>query len=223
MNDPVKAGEPKTPRRPGRPRSLEIDQIIDAALDLGLESLTMGRVADRLGVVKAALYNYVATREELVMLAAARAAGMHPFPEDEGQSWKDYALDHARALFELLTGDAQLLISYMTGGMGQLASADRTEAWLRAMTKRGFTADEAIRLLQSIGYLVVGAAASALHAKAAATPEDEARAILRKRGAHELPLLRAALESASERSAPGNWERALMIILDGSMPKAAAD
>lgn len=46
-------------RTRGRPAKLDFDQIIEAALGLGLQNLTMTRLANRLGVGMATLYHHV--------------------------------------------------------------------------------------------------------------------------------------------------------------------
>src|SRR5258708_11524452 len=49
----------------GRPRQIDRERIVEAALDVGLESLTMRAVAERLGVHPSALNYHVSGRGEL--------------------------------------------------------------------------------------------------------------------------------------------------------------
>jgi AcrR family transcriptional regulator len=66
----------------GRPRALSLDDVVDAALDLidsdGVPALSMQSLARRLGTGSATLYNYVASRDELVDLMLGRALAEQP-------------------------------------------------------------------------------------------------------------------------------------------------
>ncbi|HLY32256.1 MAG TPA: TetR/AcrR family transcriptional regulator C-terminal domain-containing protein [Ktedonobacterales bacterium] len=83
---------------PGR-RALDREQMVQAALalldEVGLEGLTMRRLAERLGVKAASLYWHVHDKEELLaLLAEAIISELHL--EDEGLSWREgiIALGH---------------------------------------------------------------------------------------------------------------------------------
>lgn len=179
----------------------------------------MDRVADRLGVAKTVLYGYVGSRNELVRLAAANASQRHLFPDDQGQPWADYVIAHARALFDLLTGDAQLLASYLSGGLGAAVRADRTEVWMKALIKRGFTGAEAIALERAIGFVVLGAAAAYTHAATTkadgAAHSTQARDVVRTRPTADLPLLRQHLDAFAQEPDETNWEFSLLLLLHG--------
>lgn len=206
-------------RSVGRPRRLTLDQVLDAALELGLDDLTMAAVANRLGVGVAVLYSYVKNREDLLGLAAIRAAQRHDFPEDRGQHWAEYIADYARALYELLTTHSQSIINFMEGGLGPEAQLDSSEAWAAAMTKRGFTPEEALELLGIVGQLVLGCAASAIHARSLSmSGTSYAEAALRavgNRPEEELPLLRQHINAFANVTEYGRWEDSLRLLLDG--------
>jgi len=79
-----------TARRRGRPARIGRDDIVDAALAVGLDALSIQAVADRLGVSAAALYSHVAGRDEIVQLAhdrlRARLAAVAP-DQDRWDGW----------------------------------------------------------------------------------------------------------------------------------------
>ena len=214
------AASPKSQvaRSVGRPRRLTLDQVLDAALELGLDDLTMAAVANRLGVGVAVLYSYVRNREELLRFAAIRAANQHGFPEDTGQPWANYIADYARALFELLTSHSQSIINFMDGTLGPEAQLDSSEAWLAAMTTRGFTPEEALRLLRIVGQLVLGCAATAIHARsliaAGSSYSEAARRAVHNRSEEELPLLRQHVGIFADGSQHGRWEDSLRLLLE---------
>lgn len=82
------------PKR-GRPAVLSREAIVDAALAEGLDTLTMSALARRLGVVKSALYRWVAGREEVLGLVGdvvvERVLPIEPGAAD----WRDWFADLA--------------------------------------------------------------------------------------------------------------------------------
>ena len=218
----AKAKHPAT-RSVGRPRRLTLDQVLDTALELGLDDLTMAAVANRLGVGVAVLYSYVKNREELLRFAAIRAANQHGFPEDRGQHWSEYIADYARALYELLTTNSHSIINFMDGGLGPEAQLDSSEAWATAMTVRGFTPEEALRLLRIVGQLVLGCAATAIHARSLSAAGSSYAAIARRavnnRSEEELPLLRRHIDAFADGTQYGRWEDSLRLVLESVAAK----
>lgn len=209
---------PAAPRKVGRPRRLTLEAVLDAALEVGLSRLTMAGVAERMGVASAVLYSYVSSREDLVRMAAAHASKRHDFPQDTGQHWALYVEAHAHALFELLAADSQMIVSFLSGGFGPRAEADRAEIWLGALTSRGFAFEEAWQLLRSIGHLVIGAAAAFTHARAlrasGSSHELEARKTALSRDG-ELPLLSSHLRAFEDEEQLADWRAGLLLILRG--------
>jgi TetR/AcrR family transcriptional regulator, tetracycline repressor protein len=80
----------KTERRPKR-QPLDQAQIVRAALalldEVGLDELTMRRLADRLGVKAAALYRHVHNKDELLALLGDEISAEIPFASETG-SWQ---------------------------------------------------------------------------------------------------------------------------------------
>src|SRR5215831_3256826 len=80
-------------------RTLDQAQIVRAALalldEVGLDELTMRRLADRLGVKAASLYRHVHDKDELLALLADEISGEIPIVEPHG-SWKNQLAEMAR-------------------------------------------------------------------------------------------------------------------------------
>jgi AcrR family transcriptional regulator len=200
--------------------------VIAAALAVGLEKLTMAAVAEKLGVGKAVLYGYVASREELVELAAAHALTQHHFPSDGGQAWSVWILEYARALFEVMTSEGQLFESWLSGVQSPMVEVDAAEMWLTALTRRGFSGDEALQLRQAVSQLVIGAAASMKHIRAwrlrgQPRPASMEKAVL-SRPRDELPLLREFFDVFAREPKEDGWEFGLFLLLQGVTTARAA-
>ena len=210
-------GPPPTPRTVGRPRRLTLSQILDAAIDMGLDGLRIAALADRLGVRPAVLYTYVTGRKELVRLAAQRASGAATFPEDEGQSWREYATQYAEALHKLVE-EGQLVSTLVSGNLGPAVEIDSSEQWLQAMLARGFDLPDALDLLRSIDLIVLGGAFLSSYARAVAGGEAEyreaVRSSIRQRSEEDVPVIAAHPDRYADTALP-RWRTTLALALDG--------
>lgn len=86
-------------RRAERRPPLDAAQVVRAALalldEVGLDDLTMRRLAERLGVKASSLYKHVRHKEELLVLLADEISGAVASPRAEG-GWKAQLLELAR-------------------------------------------------------------------------------------------------------------------------------
>jgi AcrR family transcriptional regulator len=87
----------KTERRRKR-RPLDQAQVVRAALalldEVGLDELTMRRLAERLGVKAASLYRHVQNKDELLALLGDEISAEIPFAADEG-TWQEQLTEMA--------------------------------------------------------------------------------------------------------------------------------
>ncbi|KZB88547.1 TetR/AcrR family transcriptional regulator [Amycolatopsis regifaucium] len=94
-------GQAPAPRRGPKP-GYSLEQIVDAAIAQadaeGFAALTMPSIAKRLGVTANALYRYLSSKEELLVLVAEAAWG--PPPEPPSGDWRAAVTAWAHALLE---------------------------------------------------------------------------------------------------------------------------
>src|SRR5215813_8767886 len=80
-------------------RTLDQAQVVLAALvlldEVGLDELTMRRLADRLGVKAASLYRHVRNKDELLVLLGDEISGEIPLVPQAG-SWQEQLRTMAR-------------------------------------------------------------------------------------------------------------------------------
>jgi AcrR family transcriptional regulator len=158
---PYKHAERARKRRP-----LDQLQIVRAALalldDVGLDEVTMRRLADRLGVKAASLYRHVRDKDELLILLGDEISGEIPLPHAAGD-WKAQITEIAWNVRRGLLGhrDAARLLA-ITPPFGP-----RRLRHIEAM----------LRILRSAGFLRQDAARAAYHANNFVTEfiADEAR------------------------------------------------
>ena len=101
--------------KPGRPRRVDVDAIVDATLAIGLEHATVQNVAARVGVSSQALYQYVAGRDELLRLAGQRAFARMDEVVDRDQHWATYLRESAEAVRRVIIDNPQLVALNLAG------------------------------------------------------------------------------------------------------------
>jgi TetR/AcrR family tetracycline transcriptional repressor len=136
----------KAPRR--RARTLDQAQVVRAALvlldEIGLDELTMRRLAERLGVKAASLYRHVKNKDELLALLGDEITAEIPLPQTTG-TWQQQLIDAARKTRRGLLAHrdgARVLASTPPAGPRRLR---HVEALLRILHGSGLSARDAAR------------------------------------------------------------------------------
>ena len=129
-------------------RTLDRPQIVRAALalldEVGIDDLTMRRVAERLGVQAASLYRHVRDKEELLVLLADEISGEIPIIPAVG-SWREQLVKMANTVRRGLKAHrdaARLLAITPPFGPNRLR---HIESVLRTMRKAGLSPRNAAR------------------------------------------------------------------------------
>ncbi|MEU8609721.1 TetR/AcrR family transcriptional regulator C-terminal domain-containing protein [Actinoplanes sp. NPDC048791] len=176
-------------------KGLTREVLIEAGLKLldevGLEGLTVRRLAAELGVQSPALYWHIRTKQELLdgmANAIIVRAGMGP--PRPGEPWQEWLARRARSYRAslLASRDGARVVS---GAVRSGDSVRHFEQELAAMVERGFTPVQALRTITALSHYING---HVLQEQAVASTMAE-------RGEHpdlsELPTLAAALRSGS--------------------------
>lgn len=146
----------------GRPRQFSVDEVVDVALELieeiGVEALSMSVLAKRMGTGSATLYNYVASRDELIDLMLGRSLAEQPeVPlaggfEDSSEVLVTYMLDHYRAAVAR-PAVLQLWLQRPSLHLGAMLRGEQELAAIRAL---GFSADRAAEVYRILASQLVG-------------------------------------------------------------------
>ena len=208
----------RTPARVGRPPRVDVQSIIAAALEIGLEHASLKQIADRLGVAPATLYRHVRNRNELLRLAAFELTLARRLPQGAAEHWSQLATRYAETLFESFCAEPQLMTELLKGRLGPHAEIDLLEQFLQAITQHGFDVEQGVWLFHTIGTLTLGAAAGAIGLQASresGRPWSTAmRDALDGRNANDLPQVRRVFPQAIEQQ-PHHWLPALHALLTG--------
>ena len=153
----------------------------------------MKQVADRLGVVKGALYAHVASREELLNLALAEEVRRRKFATEFREDWVDYVMDLARWLFDIFAGDPTYYAQLVTSVQALPFGLDFTERFVEAMQKYDIPGRVGLRIYRLTVRHATGAAFDFIPRDTRGAHGDEqvraAKRVLQERGKSDLPVL----------------------------------
>lgn len=204
--------------RVGRPPRVTVQEIVAAALEIGLEKVTLKQIADQLGVAQATLYRHVNNRDELLRLAAFQLTLQRQLPAAANAHWSDLAVRYAESLYEAFLTEPQLISQLLKGELGPHVEVDILEQFLGVICKHGFSELEGVHLFHSIGMITIGAAAGAIGLKASKAMgkpwSDSMRRTFAERDESELPQLRRVVPATLDID-PIPWLPALYALLSG--------
>lgn len=201
-------------RRRGRPPRLSREMVVQAASEIGLESLTMQSVADRLGVSVTGLYHYVDGRADLLRLAAQRSAERRRLPSYQGQHWAVWLVEWFEYSRRWMLEDPGMLKQLLDSGMDVERMVDTLEVALDGLVRSGFSPGRALDAYRAVTEAAAGSAAGSISDRAAASrgAADTYGKVLEQRGADEVPTVRRAIAVAEPAPPLG---RSLLWILRG--------
>lgn len=221
--DPAATWPSDAPARRGRPpkgsRGLTREAILDAAIALidadGVESLSMRTVAKRLSVDAKSLYNYVASKDDLLDSVAEQILTGIRLPDPTGE-----LTDDLRAI--ALTFRANTLAHPRAGALvltrqlSSRAGLRPVEGVLSVLRNAGCDPEESVHLLRTLLATVIGTLlreVSAGPAFGSNTPEATAR---RQRDLQSsgLPSVSEAAPYLSRFSQDEEFDYAIELIID---------
>lgn len=210
--------ESKKGERRGRPAKLTNQQILDAAVAIGLPDLSLGGVAKALGVSVAALYHYFKDRDELAEFVANAIIVDFPLPPDGTGDWFHWAHSFAysqRALFERFPGLAQVAVQRTIS-----AAIPRLEQSVRLALKSGFdekTAWWATRAVQEFvfSWCYRVEIRDALCVRMGENYQTSLRRVVREFPQGEMPLMRSITAKRKEDSEDERFQFNLRALLAG--------
>ncbi|GLU46276.1 TetR family transcriptional regulator [Nocardiopsis ansamitocini] len=170
----------RPPSRRGPRPGLSLERIVGAAIELadahGLAAVSMNRVAERVGVTPMALYRYVRSKDDLLLLMSDAVSGNAPEPADPAKGWRIGLETWSRRYLAVLTAHPWMLEIAVEGpplGPNQL---DWMDSLLRALSPTTLPEETKVGILMLLNNFVCGEAKTAAGlSQASADPEEQAR------------------------------------------------
>ena len=199
-------------RGPGRPARIGRRQIVDAALDLGLDAFTMQGIAERLGVSTPSLYSHVAGRDEVLdLVRAALVERMRAFASD-ARDWRAWLVDFAVAVRRHLAPSASVLAADLRGPATTLRLGVG-ERGLQLLLDQGLTPVEAGRAVWLVFRLALTAGPRPTAALAGLV--DDTGSVLAPPTADRFPATRAVHDALVADGPHDTFDHDLAVVLDG--------
>lgn len=142
----------------GRPRILTKELILQTAVKLGLENLTLKELANELSVGTTTFYQYFDSRSELIEAAAVYTLSDIPLPQNPSLAWHEYAYEFFETIVDILSENITYLQSNQHNDYGQGVIFELAEIFLKNMADKGLTPSQGFRVYQAVSDLSIAAA-----------------------------------------------------------------
>ncbi len=150
--------EVKRPRgKVGRRAILTESMIIEAALDIGLEVLTIRKLAAALGVAPSSIYEYFASREVLIEAAVRHSLDDYDMVTPQGIGWRQYVTEFATTIVQRRIDHPEYIRFHIDGKDTTAIMAVLIRDFLGNLASYGFSSSDALWLLRRLGPLTLSA------------------------------------------------------------------
>jgi TetR/AcrR family tetracycline transcriptional repressor len=185
--------------------------------EVGLEQLTLRRLAGELGVSAPTLYWHVKDKRALLDLVAEAIVGQDRYPPRPapGQPWWEWLSESAVTQYRALVGhrDAARVLAGNRPTEESLPAIDQV---VGSLVEVGFPAGEALEAILTVGHFVIGSALEYQAEAARGGVADHHAAIaLRLRDVERLPHLNAAARSRTAPDPDRTFQYGLGLIIAG--------
>ena len=137
-------------RRSGPKPGFNREDVVEAALAIGIRDFTLAEVSKRLGVGTPALYRIISSREDLLRSCLIHVAQDADFTLPEG-GWQDLLRHQANWLWEMLEAYPGLAETLLTVTWAYHFFIPGMRTWEDALIERGLPQEEAVFALDFIG------------------------------------------------------------------------
>ena len=150
----VDIGETDHRPRRGRPRAVDLSQVIDAAIEIGLDRVTLAGVADRLGIGTTTLYGYVESSDALSIAVASRLIDDFDPPHEPTWTLDEVLVAFGAELRRLFVSHPGL-VDVIAHNVNLPAIIDDAERGCSLLVDRGLAARDAELLHGSVAHFVI--------------------------------------------------------------------
>ena len=192
---------------------------VEVADEVGLEAMTMKRVADQLSSGAMSLYRHVADKDELIAAMVEQVTSEYTYPDQTGLSWREAMHAFARVDWDMFLAHPWMLpaTTSVTPPFGP-SSLGAMEWALSALEKLELTPHAAARAIMIIINYVQGSARVFLGERPAEASDDPGRNWQRRLADVDLeafPRLRRLISDPLPHGERDWFADGLGVILDG--------
>jgi AcrR family transcriptional regulator len=151
-------------RTPGRPRSLTLEQVVDAALALldrdGLEAVSIRGLANALEVTPPTVYSYVASKDALLRAMMDRFFESHPRSDPIARDWVGELRASYLAHFASYSHSPNMVRLILSSDVTSERAVELLEANLELLVNAGFSFEQSYIANRALNNHLLGAAMS---------------------------------------------------------------
>lgn len=147
----------------GRPARISLDAIVQAAAEIGFDQFTMATLASRLDVTVGAIYRYVQSRDELLLLVAQRTDVDRPPIPSSVCHWATTLLDVCERTYTFYCRSPSGLERFVGGAFGPDVRVPQRQRISDTLVSQGFSTAEAVALSDAASFVGAGAAINQMH------------------------------------------------------------
>jgi AcrR family transcriptional regulator len=144
----------------GRPARISLDAIVQAAAEIGFDQFTL---ASRLDVTVGAIYRYVQSRDELLLLVAQRTDVDSPPIPSSACHWATTLLDACETTYTFYCRSPSGLERFVGGAFGPHVRVPQRQRTSETLVSQGFSFAEAVALNDAASFVGAGAAINQMH------------------------------------------------------------
>lgn len=220
LDDSVSQATTSSPRAPQAERlsrSLVVEAAITIARRDGLDSLSMRRLAEELGVSTMAAYRHVAGKDTLVddVLEAVLGAMDHHSSED---TWQEQVAELAQRSFELFLSVPGLADNLHGRALSRPGIVQWLEALSRPLAEAGVSEEDRVGFVPSLIWQLQGAAR--LQAEWSETMQSLEQ--VSSGGADDAPIIRGGRDEIGDRDAADLFRASVQLLTDGLASRVRA-
>lgn len=207
---------PRAPQAERLSRTLVVDAAITIARRDGLDSLSMRRLAEELGVSTMAAYRHVAGKDTLVddVLEAALGGMDHHSGED---TWQEQIAELAQRSYEVFLSVPGLADHLHGRALSRPGIVQWLEALARPLAEAGISEEDRVGFVPSLIWQLRGAAR--LDAEWSETLQSLEQ--VSAGGAEDAPITRGGREELGDREASDLFTAAIQLLTDGLASRVA--
>lgn len=158
MSKLAKEKENDKPKTKGKylSRQSYLDAALDIVAEVGVEKLSMRKVADRLGVSAMATYKHFANKEELLMSVLDEFITRADVIPDNDLPWDQWVEQLGIRMYEALSGESSWVPLLGSINIGPNA-LHVTGSFVVKLTESGFSLHDAVESYLTMIHIVIGA------------------------------------------------------------------
>ena len=195
---------------------LSRDRILRAALAIvdreGLDSISMRRIGEELGVEAMSLYNHVENKAAMLDGVFELVLAEQPRPKKASGAWKTTLRDRACAFRAVLRAHPNALPLFAMRPAVTPASIAHVEGALEVLRRAGFPIDDAISAMQVLSAYVVGHTVAAFSPR---KPDEESSPSYERLDEASFPRVVEAARALAAHDLEQEFELGLDALLDG--------